>query len=346
MSETPRLKLPEIAAGQAQKHVTHNDALARLDVLVQVAALTRDQTTPPVSPVDGDLHIVPGAATGDWAGKEGKLACWRDAGWSFHDMVPGTIAFVSSESTSVLFDGTDWIDFVETMPLQDLDHLGINTTADTTNRLAVRSPAALFSGVEAASGGDGDMRVIVSKEASGDTASHLFQSGFSGRAEFGLTGDDDFHLKVSPDGTIWHEAMAIDAATGNVGIGTTSNEFWQMNIVSDNSYGIYVECAGGAYDANIRMSHGSTWDLECHVGEFVIDAVGAQTALILTTTGSVIVGGRAALPTTASAGFLYIPTCTGTPTGTPATQAGKAALVYDTAANRLYVHDGAWTAIN
>ncbi|MCB1474385.1 MAG: DUF2793 domain-containing protein [Rhodobiaceae bacterium] len=346
MSETPRLKLPEIASGQAQKHVTHNDALARLDVLVQVAALTRDQTSPPGSPAEGNIHIVAASATGDWAGQDGKLANWRAGSWSFYDAMPGCVAFVIAESVSVLFDGTDWIDFTDTVPLQDIANLGINTTADATNKLAVRSPAALFSGVEAASGGDGDVRVIVSKEASGDTASHLFQTGFSGRAEFGLTGDDDFHVKVSPDGSAWTDAMCIDTATGNVGFGTTSVATWQMNVKSSDGFGLYLECTGGAYDANIRMSHGSTWDLECRVGEFVIDAVGAQEGLILTTTGSVIAGARAALATTATAGFLYVPTCAGTPTGTPAAQTGKAALVYDTTNNRLYVHDGAWTAIN
>ena len=38
----------------------------------------------------------------------------------------------------------------------------------------------------------------------------------SGRAEFGLTGDDDFHAKVSPDGSTFHEGYIIDRNTGDV----------------------------------------------------------------------------------------------------------------------------------
>lgn len=70
---------------------------------------------------------------------------------------------------------------------------GVNADADTTNRLSVTSPAVLFNR------GTDDIQVKLNKEAEGDTASFLFQTAFSGRAEFGLIGDDDFTIKVSPD---------------------------------------------------------------------------------------------------------------------------------------------------
>src|SRR6185437_4575366 len=66
------------------------------------------------------------------------------------------------------------------------------------------------------SGGTGDIRFTVNKEASTDTASLLFQDGFSGRAEIGLAGDDDFHFKVSPDGSAWTESLTIDKTSGLV----------------------------------------------------------------------------------------------------------------------------------
>ncbi|CAN0437397.1 unnamed protein product, partial [Scytosiphon promiscuus] len=47
-------------------------------------------------------------------------------------------------------------------------------------------------------------------------ASLLFQTNYSGRAEFGLTGDDDFHMKVSPDGTTFYDGIVIDKDTGTV----------------------------------------------------------------------------------------------------------------------------------
>ena len=94
--------------------------------------------------------------------------------------------------------------------------LGVNTTADATNKLAVKSNAVLFAALEAANGGDGDIRFVVNKEADGDTASLLFQKGFSGRAEFGLIGDNDFRLKVSPDGSTWYDSFSIDRASGKL----------------------------------------------------------------------------------------------------------------------------------
>ena len=39
MDQTPNLTLPYIMAAQAQKHVTHNEALRALDVIVQFSAL-------------------------------------------------------------------------------------------------------------------------------------------------------------------------------------------------------------------------------------------------------------------------------------------------------------------
>ena len=64
------------------------------------------------------------------------------------------------------------------------------------------------------SGGTGDVRATLSKQASGNTASFLFQDNFSGRAEVGLAGDDNFHFKVSPDGATWHDAIVLTASSG------------------------------------------------------------------------------------------------------------------------------------
>ena len=55
---TTHLLLPYILAAQAQKHVTHNEALRLLDGLVQLSVLDRDLTAPPGSPADGDRYIV------------------------------------------------------------------------------------------------------------------------------------------------------------------------------------------------------------------------------------------------------------------------------------------------
>ncbi len=57
---------------------------------------------------------------------------------------------------------------------------------------------------------------MLNKEATGNVLSQLYQSGYSGRAETGLVGNDDFGIRVSPDGSQWHDALRIESATGMV----------------------------------------------------------------------------------------------------------------------------------
>lgn len=55
-----------------------------------------------------------------------------------------------------------------------------------------------------------------------------------------------------------------------------------------------------------------------------------------------VVIGNAALGTTATDGFLYIPTCAGTPTGVPTGFTGRVPLVYDSTNKQFWIYDGAW----
>lgn len=88
-------------------------------------------------------------------------------------------------------------------------YLGIGgATADSTNVLSVRGSGSLYDG------DSGGHQIRVNKNAAGNTASFLFQTGFSGRAEFGLIGNDDFELKVSDDGSAFTQAFVVDGGTG------------------------------------------------------------------------------------------------------------------------------------
>jgi len=215
MNDTPNLKMPNIAAAQAQKHVTHNEALRVLDAIIQLSVNDRDLTAAPLSPVDGARYIVAAAATGTWAGKDQQIAAWQDNAWSYYVPQEGWLAWVADEDKLLAWDGTVWSEVSSgggggstLLNPADGGLIGINATASTTNRLSVSSPATLFNHE-----GNGHQQKI-NKNTAGDTASQLYQSGFSGRAEIGLTGDDDFHFKVSPDGTSWVEAINIDRNNG------------------------------------------------------------------------------------------------------------------------------------
>jgi hypothetical protein len=63
----------------------------------------------------------------------------------------------------------------------------------------------------------------------------------------------------------------------------------------------------------------------------------------ITAVGNVVAGGSVALATTATNGFLYVPTCAGVPTGVPTAVSGMAPIVVDTTNNRWYFYSGgAW----
>lgn len=106
---TPRLALPYIVQSQAQKEVTHNEALNLLDIMVQAAVLDRDRVEPPAAPVAGAGHIVAEGATGAWAGQAGNIAVWIGTSWRFVVPRPGFQSYVVSEGLHRTWDGAAWI---------------------------------------------------------------------------------------------------------------------------------------------------------------------------------------------------------------------------------------------
>jgi Protein of unknown function (DUF2793) len=218
MDQSPRLSLSYLMPAQAQKHVTVNETFRRLDQLVQQTVLSRTLAAEPGAPNDGDAYILPASPTGTaWATfAQNNVAAYQDGAWIEISAEEGFSAWVADTDEFIIYDGAAW------NPVsgggETAAKFGVNTTADATNKLAVKSNAVLFDALDVAESGTGDSQIKVNKEAVGDTASHLFQTGFSGRAEFGLTGDDDFHVKVSANGSSWNDAIQIDNSNGNVGI--------------------------------------------------------------------------------------------------------------------------------
>ena len=83
MENTGRYELPLLIPSQAQKHVTHNEALTLVDGLLHPAIKTFGETSPPVSAATNDLFYVGVGASGDWFGQSGKLALLTTEGWRF-----------------------------------------------------------------------------------------------------------------------------------------------------------------------------------------------------------------------------------------------------------------------
>jgi len=216
MTDTANLGLPFIEGSQAQKHVTHNEALRILDTVIQIAVADMNRTAPPADPAEGQRHVVAGGPGGAWAGHAQAIATWQEGAWSFLMPKAGWCLWSIADAAIFTFDGGAWQ--MLSPPTDNVGRLGVNTVAAAPNLFSVRSNNALFTALETGDGGNGDARVQISKQAPGRTASVVFADSYSGRAEFGLTGDDDFHLKVSADGATWRDAFVIDRSTGNVAL--------------------------------------------------------------------------------------------------------------------------------
>ncbi|HEY8594865.1 MAG TPA: DUF2793 domain-containing protein [Devosiaceae bacterium] len=239
MDQSPRLKLPYIAPSQALKHITHNEAVLALDVLVQPGVATSNLTVPPADPAEGDCHIVASGATGDWAGRDGAMAAFSAGAWNFFTPAEGWHVWDAGQGILLRYSASGWQVAGTGGPA--LDRFGIHTDADAINRLASAAEATLLT-----HDGAGH-QLKINKAGAADTASVLFQTGWSGRAEFGLAGDDNWHVKVSPDGAAWTEAIVVDRQTGLVSIPTGLRAPGvREQIAADRAY--YVDAGSGSDD--------------------------------------------------------------------------------------------------
>ena len=195
---TTHLLLPYILASQAQKHVTHNEALRMLDAMVQLSVLDRTRTVPPASPVDGDRHIVASGATGLWAGWDLNVAFWVDGVWMRLVPRPGWLAWIAAEQAFVVWNGSAWDLVGEPVDVSDAIFSLVND-ADPTRK-------ALFSlsGIST-----GTTRTFTLPNTSSELAILAGTQTFTGNKTFSGT------LTVS--GTI-----TVSAASASIGTATTT----------------------------------------------------------------------------------------------------------------------------
>lgn len=207
MTQTPNLKLPYIMPGQALKYITHNEALLRLDELVQLTAISQ-QSSPPMATEIGESYIVESGASGDWDGFDGFIARRiRGEKWDMIEPSTGWVCFLESVQMLYVYYDSDWHSTQTSS--ESVSYLGVNATADFVNRLAVKSEAALFDHA-----GMGHV-LKINKAESVDTASLQFQSAYQSYGEIGLIGDQDLGVKVSADGSTWKDSIRFEPDTGH-----------------------------------------------------------------------------------------------------------------------------------
>ncbi|HAJ04201.1 MAG TPA: hypothetical protein DCX75_17240, partial [Brevundimonas sp.] len=183
MSDTSaRLGLPYLAAGQMQKHVTLNEALTRLDGLVQCCVTSRSLVTQPTEPADGALYILPDGAEGAaWSlHPAGSLMRREGGGWIRVTAPAGLIAVIVDTGEIVVRHAADWTPLAAFLgELQNLERLGIGATADAANPFLAKLNSALWTARETGDGGTGDLRLVLNKAGPAEVLSLILQSGWS-----------------------------------------------------------------------------------------------------------------------------------------------------------------------
>lgn len=152
--------------------------------------------------------------------------------------------------------------------------------------------------------------------------------------------------QISLDGTTprsWGSITnAVEASTSALAFGTSTDIHLASNLFFSSATSAW-KYIGAQKGARLQAFQGDFAFYTAPTGSANADATETQRFFV-SNLGNAVVGSLAALTTTATDGFLYIPTTAGTPTGVPTSYTGKSAMVFDTTNNILYLYDSGWIA--
>lgn len=134
---TPRLALPLLQAGQAQKEIFHNEALALIDLALAAGVEAVGTNTPPASPTAGQCWIIGTTPNGAWSAQANALAGWTAGGWRFISPRQGMTVWSMTDSVFCWFDGAGWR--VGDVVARAIDIGGVQVVG--SRQAAIESPA-------------------------------------------------------------------------------------------------------------------------------------------------------------------------------------------------------------
>lgn len=200
---------------QAQKHVTHNEAIQTLDIVTQLAVLAIYKSAPDALPERGACYILSSDPSGDWAGYPNQIATYENPGWIFITPQAGWTAYDLQTQRHYIFDGTNWAAQTTTQ-LGNIEHFALGTGISDDAPFTAKLNTALWQAVSAEDGGTGSFVHISDKSSERDDLGQILQSGGQTRAVIGLFGSDDFRISVSPDSENFYDAMRVSRHTGAI----------------------------------------------------------------------------------------------------------------------------------
>jgi hypothetical protein len=200
MANSANLALTYLEAAQSQKHVTVNEALNGLDVLVQLGVLDRDLTAPPGSPVEGDRYLVAAGATGAWAGQADKIAAWQAGAWMFHTPRNGWKAWVADEAAFVFYDAGAW---THTLKARESDVAKAPLGARTSFRILEESHTLALAATS-------DTVIQIPDRA--------IVFGVTVRVQTAITGATSYNCGIAGEANKYGGSLGIAAGSNNIGV--------------------------------------------------------------------------------------------------------------------------------
>lgn len=192
MSNTSNLVLPYLAVGQAQKHVTVNESLRRLDAIVQLSVVSATITAQPATPADGAVYIVPPGKSGDdWSAyANGSLAYYRDGAWEQVSPREGWLAYVRDADEIRTFNGSAWDDLAVTLGAWRVLAAGATPVSHSGDTFETALASITLPGGRMGPNGVLRITAVFSHTNSGNSKVLRYRlggSGVSGSAMMGIT---------------------------------------------------------------------------------------------------------------------------------------------------------------
>lgn len=108
--ETGRHRLPLLAVSQAQKEITHNEAIILIDALLHVAIEAVLSVVPTATDSDiGKCWIISGSPAGPWENKVGQIALWVGGSWRFVVPHEGMRVWIKATRRQSLYIAGQWV---------------------------------------------------------------------------------------------------------------------------------------------------------------------------------------------------------------------------------------------
>ncbi len=379
MANTPRLSMPYLVAGQAQKEISHNDALNDMDSLAQMSVINKTTATPPATPAEGDSYIIASSPTGAWAGNANAVVSYY-SGWRIKTPKAGWLAYVQAEGVFYLYDGSAWNMYKGVVPLGSASAPSYSFVGDSdtgvyspgANQWAVATSGTLRFSVDASGNASFTGTIASAAHYITSNSSSAFVVGANGATNPAFQVDDSMSsqnagLKLVAGASGTAPQLQVTSPDANQALvfitkGNSPFRFSNSSTVvatpntdptikirntsstTNNASVLQFENTAGVAVAQIdgvNESHSvKTGSMVFYTG-----VSGTLTQAMKIDSASNVIINTAALATNATSGFLYIPTCAGAPTGTPTSYVGRVPIVFDATNNKLCIYNGAWKTV-